>query len=986
MANGTFSQTNFTGGKITDLVYGRSDLVKYYNSVSEVENMVVTKQGPLVRRPGTRHVAIAGVTASAATTRRLLGFKSGTDQSYVLELGSRYMRVFRDRDQVMDDGSLKSAGTSTTPFELETPYNEFLGSDPSVTSGTISSTAQSQIALTGFAWGTAVPSSAVPEGVARFTLTSSGVSGGMFVGMRVQVNNVALSDGTEARKVNGTHTVIAVDSDSGNNFDVAMPSDPGAGTTTSAFVELPGYAEVDLGVSFASDSLAPGDIIDVSQARDLSGGTTSPGYNGRFVSFFFDSISGLVKYNLNPVGGTADSLTIKFLDKNVSKLDYAQRDDIMFLRHEDVRPKEIQRVSGWSISDVAYSTMNSGTATLFIASDNNPHPFQVQDKTEGVYSKIIVSGCVPTAYNGCFNITAKTNSTVSYTIGVSDPGVLTTFGTIEGWQIVNSNDHDGPYEEQFTIGNASTSIDPKLEITKGSGGGTTSSSSDLFDSLLVQKIVDGDVGRLISSKGTATGIWANAELAFFFAHVASPISAQFYATRNERVANFTNGVQHSWKLGKWSHINGWPWTVGFFDSRLASAGSNSYPSSFWASVVSDINNHRPFESDSPYSVSASDAIDLQMNGGNIYWLEDTALGMVIGTDDAEFLLRKTSTTEALGPNNARVSEQTSVGSKRYIKPVRSGESSILFVSKSGRSVYKLMISEDSFDSFTSKDLSLLSTGVTLSGIKEMAYTHDPIPVCWACLNNGKIIGITIDSQENVEGWHDHVISGPAHTGEDRAKVTSITSIQDTSGTDPVDQLWMIVDRRIDGVNVSHIEYMEDYRETGDSLEDAVFMDSSIEYTGSSTTSMTGLDHLEGETVKVLADGLVQTDKTVSSGAITLDTAATKVQMGLAITSKMATLPIEYQNIRPEGVHKIKRAERMTLDVMDSQGLQYGMSETDLYTVPFDDTTTLHTGIIDDMNLGACYGRDQRIWVVNSSVFPTTIRSLSADVEYKPIEG
>ena len=61
----------------------------------------------------------------------------------------------------------------------------------------------------------------------------------------------------------------------------------------------------------------------------------------------------------------------------------------------------------------------------------------------------------------------------------------------------------------------------------------------------------------------------------------------------------------------------------------------------------------------------------------------------------------------------------------------------------------------------------------------------------------------------------------------------------------------------------------------------------------STTTVTGLSHLEGKTVKVIADDVMQSDKTVSSGQIILDSVPTTyVEIGIDFTPQIKTLPVE----------------------------------------------------------------------------------------------
>ncbi len=102
-----------------------------------------------------------------------------------------------------------------------------------------------------------------------------------------------------------------------------------------------------------------------------------------------------------------------------------------------------------------------------------------------------------------------------------------------------------------------------------------------------------------------------------------------------------------------------------------------------------------------------------------------------------------------------------------------------------------------------------------------------------------------------------------------------------------------------------------------------------------TTAISGLTHLEGESVTILGDGAVQPAKTVSSGAITLDTAASIVHAGLSYTSKLVTLNIEAG--APKGStaqSKTKRIHEVSVRMLRSIGLQIGTEGGTLDVVPF----------------------------------------------------
>ena len=89
-----------------------------------------------------------------------------------------------------------------------------------------------------------------------------------------------------------------------------------------------------------------------------------------------------------------------------------------------------------------------------------------------------------------------------------------------------------------------------------------------------------------------------------------------------------------------------------------------------------------------------------------------------------------------------------------------------------------------------------------------------------------------------------------------------------------------------------------------------------------TTVVTGLEHLEGMTVSVLADGNPQTQKVVANGAITLDSPATRVIVGLPYQAQMQTLPLDTGE--PTTMGKRKKISGMTIKVNRSRGLRYGL--------------------------------------------------------------
>ncbi len=86
-------QANFAGGEVSDAVAARVDIDKYRTSVAKAENMFVQVHGGLSSRTGLQFIAEA---KTPTNTVRLIPFEFNTTQTYILEFGHQYMRVYKD--------------------------------------------------------------------------------------------------------------------------------------------------------------------------------------------------------------------------------------------------------------------------------------------------------------------------------------------------------------------------------------------------------------------------------------------------------------------------------------------------------------------------------------------------------------------------------------------------------------------------------------------------------------------------------------------------------------------------------------------------------------------------------------------------------------------------------------------------------------------------------------------------------------------------
>ena len=141
----------------------------------------------------------------------------------------------------------------------------------------------------------------------------------------------------------------------------------------------------------------------------------------------------------------------------------------------------------------------------------------------------------------------------------------------------------------------------------------------------------------------------------------------------------------------------------------------------------------------------------------------------------------------------------------------------------------------------------------------------------------------------------------------------------------------------------------DFDETAST--DFKFLDSHLSYSGSSVTTLSGLAHLEGQSVSILADGSVHANKTVSSGSITLDRSVTKACVGLAYDSVLQTMRIEGGSAEGTSQGKTKRISKVVLRLFETVGVKVGPSLDQLETVPFRTTSSNLSAPVDTLLAG-----------------------------------
>ena len=330
-----------------------------------------------------------------------------------------------------------------------------------------------------------------------------------------------------------------------------------------------------------------------------------------------------------------------------------------------------------------------------------------------------------------------------------------------------------------------------------------------------------------------------------------------------------------WNGNADNHADGFPRTVAFFEQRLWLGGTISKPNTLWGSKVGDFENFTI-----PGTANPDDPVEYTLatyTKDTLQWLAPAEV-LFIGTTANEHRLAPNSYISV--DNLPDITRQSSYGS-RHIQPQYIGSKTV-FVQGSGLQVRTFSINtRASVEVYDSINLAWLNEHITVGGIVDMSFEMIPDSILWSVRNDGTLLSMTYDPAlgdtgfEGV-GWARHPMDG---------NVESVATIYSSAK----DETWVVVKRTINSVTKRYIEY----------LDSAKYTDSTLSYSGSSATTIGGLTHLEGKVLNILADGAVHPQKTVASGSITLDYAATAVDAGLPFTPKV--IPVEVEGGIPSGV-------------------------------------------------------------------------------------
>jgi hypothetical protein len=966
VAKASPGKTSFNAGELSPRLEGRVDIDKYANGCRKLENFIPLVQGGALKRSGFRHIANAYFDNKAS---RLIPFEFGTEQAYILEFADSIIRVFKDNGTVTSD-SLAISGASQTNPVVVSVVGHGITRPTTVTITGVGGMTQlnNRQFTTGDAYGDDV---AVTGATQTDPVVLSATAHGFELGDEVFVEGVGgmteINDRTftvgEAAGSGVTITLI----ENSSPAQVKTLTDHGFSEGDRVFITgVVGMTEVnDLWFTVGDTSNKSFDIYDADgveiDAGDYteydSGGTVAPesddhlslvGEDGTGHTAY--SSPGTVKLTSNPdkvnltgedgtghdayttggaMTGSVVSIVSPYRSTELDEIQTAQSADVLYIVHPDYAPRKLERTShvDWTLTEIDFDWMAFGPQNV--------------DKTVEVRSNAATGGATIDTDDSIF----ESGHVGRFILIREAPSTY-----MPEWAPASDlSDYDGSVAALNSYAFWEENV---YELTNKNAKSSCGTSPPIHDEYGETQI-DGKWSWTFRypSQGYAeiTGFTdANNVSATVIHHL--PTSC---------VGAVSANLVYKWAWSAWGPDQGYPRAVAFFEDRLWLGGTDSFPQTVWASRVGEYENFQvtsEVDSGMTYTL-ASGPMDV------IEWLS-TRQEVVIGTAGGEFVMRSADPSQALTVETIDAKLHSTYGSKAAVAPVRVGNV-VMFVQRSGRTLLQFIFDED-VNSFDAVDMNALATDIAIDGIKAMAYQQEPNRILWAITETGELLGFTYQRQHQVAAWHKHPIGGTD------VVVESIAVIPHPDGDQ--DQLWAVVSRTIDGGTKRSIETLQPDWLSTDDLEDAFFVDSGLTYRGAAVGSVTGLSHLEGETVQVLGDGLVQTDKTVSSGSITLDTNASVVHVGLAYEAVVQGMRVEAGASDGTAQGKTKRFNRVVFRLDQTGGeIQYGPTDTDadMDTLPLT-AGELFDGDTESLSWPGGYEQEGRVTVKHTKPLPCTV--------------
>lgn len=648
-------------------------------------------------------------------------------------------------------------------------------------------------------------------------------------------------------------------------------------------------------------------------------------------------------------GGSPYTISTIFQENDLFELQFQQINDVVYITHDNYPPHKLSRLGAtdWTIEEIEWSNapfraenLTDTTIAPTAGGDDNE---KILMASAGIFAPEHVGSYWRVGHLRPANSVelAIAGNLTSAELGILGDYEIRTYGTWTGTVLIERSLDGGT--TWTTVRKFKAKNDRNVDATG------TADENGTYRIRIEDYVSDTDGRAVLES----------ADAILYGVLKLTSVESTTQATGQVKIPFYSADPTTIWAEGAWSKVNGHPRALCLHQQRLWFGGTRKDPSTIWGSQTSDYENFLAGTDDDEAPIYTLAGIELNA----IQWLVSQG-ALLVGTSGGEWRLRSSSDQKPLTPTTVDADQQSEWGSE-YVQALAVNDA-VLFVERKGKILREIGYQLDR-DKWVSANMTQLSEHVTQGRIVNIARQKDPISTVWVVCADGTLSAMTYDREQNVIGWHRHPTQGA---------VESVCTIYGASGQD--DEVWFTVRRVVQGEDVRFVERLNPNKWTA--KEDCFFVDAGATYSGAPATVISGLDYLEGLDVDVLADGDVVPGLAVTGGQITLDTAASKVHVGLNFVSEFQPFRLESDQTVGVSMGRTRKITSLVIRLIKSLGLEY-YDGNEVYELPFRDTgtpfditTPLFTGDMP-IDFGTSFGLDDTISIRQPNPLPSLVLGL-----------
>jgi len=932
MARASFAISNFTAGELSPQLDGRTDLGKYFNGAKTLENFTVFPHGGASRRPGTKFVH---EVRSSSTQTRIIPFEFSTTDTYILELSNLKIRFYRDGGIITETAKNITAITKANPAVVTSSSHGFSDGDNVIISGVAGMTEVNGITFK----------------VANSTTNTFSLQDYDGTAINSSSYTTYSSGGTAVRIYEITSPYATAD----------IPNIKFAQSSDIMYLVHPTYSIRKLARTAHTSwtltevSLTTGTDITVSAITQANPGVVTTSTNHGLIKdnfITFTSIGGMTQLNGNvyKVGNVLNTFTITGITQaNPGVVTTSAAHGLAV--GEDV-----------TISGVKGMTQVNDT-TFTVGAVPSSTTFNLVDAVGANWNTSAY-----TAYASAGEVTApdlkfEINDTDGNNVNTSGYGAFSAGGSDVVTKLTSPvlNKHTGSYPSCVTF------FEQRLIFAASDNDPQTlwfSKTDSLEDFTVGSDSADAMTYSIASNKGNAIKYLtvtrslicgtAGGEFSVTASSSAEPITPTNIQIKKQ--SSYGSSGIDAVSIGNATMF------VQRAKRKVRELVYNYDTDGFIAPDLTILAEH--------ISDSGITEMSYQQEPQSILWCVRTdgiLSGLTYARNEQVVGWHRHKLGGVFGEATITVSDYGNIATGTTIIITKSDGTTVTFTSEasSGDAPDETLGFRPNESNDTTADN--IYTAVNAHADFTVANPSAAVVTIKETLKTGRD-PITITTSDTTR---------LATTDEGYSVAESVATIP---GDLNEDVTYVIVKRTVNGATRRYVEYLQpiDY---GSDLNSAFFVDTGLSYSGSATTSMTGLEHLEGESVTILADGSTHPNKSVSGGAITLDRSASNVHIGLGYNSTLQTMRLEAGSQDGTAQGKTKRIHNLTVRLFETVGLLVGKDTSNLDRVPFrssaaamDTAVPLFTGD-KEIEFDADYDTDGFIVIQQNQPLPMNVIAL-----------